>query len=179
MQLSATGLKAFCFNCKKTFDVNGTKRQEFIEKYGCDDCRLDETEGGEMAKAKIKGEPEKATIKEIIKKHPQLVKAEGKEHPVVKEAKAKKIEVDAKLPGLEEPQQERNPLIEQYAIEKKKVSKSKVALMAEEAKLDANIRELLKAAGLTHYKSDEVDVELVPTKDKLKIKILDEEEEED
>lgn len=126
-----------------------------------------------------KPKPKLATVKEILAKNPQLVKSNGKtsEHPAVKDAKAKKIAVDAKLPGMEEPKQKRNPAIEAKALEKKKISKAKVALMAEESQLDADIRELLKAAGITHYVCEDVDVELVPTKDKLVIKITDDEEE--
>jgi hypothetical protein len=176
MELSQTGLKAYCSGCRRRFDINSPQRQQFIEKYGCDDCRLDETTGDAMAKAIPKTTP-KATVKSEQSK-PKLVKGEGKEHPAVKAAKAKPIEVGAKLPGMETPAQQLNPAIEAKGVQKKKVSRDKVALMAEESKLDTEIRELLKAEGLTHYKSDTIDIELVPTKDKLIIKILDDEEDE-
>jgi hypothetical protein len=179
---SSSSIKATCPTCGGGFNVGSLSVASQITNHGCQDCRDNEfKKGDDMAKAVIKGEPKKETVKEIIRKNPQLVKGNGKtsEHPAVKDAKSKKIEVQPKFDEVKDPEQVKNPLIEKYAIEKKKISRDKVALMAEEAKLDANIRELLAAQGLTHYRSDEVDVELVPTKDKLKIKILDDEEEED
>jgi hypothetical protein len=178
---TSSGIRATCPTCGKGFNVGSLSVASQLTNHGCQECRDKEFEGGDMGKPVPKrGPAEKATVKEIIAKNPQLVKGKGNgktdEHPAVKGAKSKELAVDTKLPGMEEPKVKPNPLIEKYAIEKKKISRDKVALMAEEAKLDGQIRELLKAQGITHYRNDGIDVELVPTKDKLIIKTEDEED---
>jgi hypothetical protein len=137
-----------------------------------------------MPEAQIKTSGAKKPTLAASTKKPVLKKANGStgEHPAVSKAKDKELPVKTSLPGMEDksikPQVvKKNPLIEQTAIQKKKISRDKVALMAEEAKLDAQLRELLAKDGITHYHNDGIDVELVPTKDKLIIKTEDEDDE--
>lgn len=121
-----------------------------------------------------RGPAEKATVKEIIKKHPQLVKGNGKadEHPAVKSAKEKKIAVQPKFDEVKDPEQIIDAQIETWAIERKKISKSKVALMAKETELGDLIRGRLTELGLKHYVHDDVvEIELETVKDKLKITV--------
>jgi hypothetical protein len=183
---AASGIRATCPTCGKVAIVSSLSVASQITNHGCQDCRDKEFEGGEMAKA-IVNTGQKTTSKKAAK-GPTLVKGKGNgkagdnsgdEHPAVKRAKAKDLEVEGKLPGMDEAPLSKNEMIEKYAIQRKKVSREKVLLMAEEKKLEGNIRALMKDLGLTHYTGEEVEVEIKSTQDKLIINLLDEENDKD
>lgn len=179
---ASSGIRATCKSCGKGFTVGSLSVASQITNHGCQGCRDKEFEGGENTMGKPiqkRGPAEKATVKEIIKNNPKLVKGNGKtdEHPAVKDAKSKKIAVQPKFDEVKDPEQIVDAQIESWAIERKKISKAKVALMAKETELGDLIRGRLTELGLKHYKNgDLVEIELETVKDKLKITINDDEE---
>jgi hypothetical protein len=98
--------------------------------------------------------PKQIGAKKAAAAKPNLVK---KEHPAVTKAKEKPLNVQESLPTLEPTEQKKIPAIHKKAIELKKLRRDRVALTAEETKMNADLMILMKAEGLTKYHVDEVE----------------------
>lgn len=78
-----------------------------------------------------------------------------------------------RLPGLDDAKIE---ALEDLALDYKKLQKKRITALAKEVELKGKLLDEMKSQKKTHYKYEDIEIEIVPTGEKLKVKISKEEE---
>lgn len=82
----------------------------------------------------------------------------------------------ARLPGLEDAQIEE---LETIATEYKKQQKKRMSYLSKEVEQKGLLLEAMKRHKKKHYKFEDLEIEIVPTGEKLRVKIKKEDDEEE
>jgi hypothetical protein len=78
-----------------------------------------------------------------------------------------------RLPGMEDAQIE---ALDSLALDYKKLQRKRITALAKEVELKGKLLEEMKTQKKKHYKYEDIEIEIVPTGEKLKVKISKEEE---